>query len=131
MKTLRILLIILSIFIAINAIGGGISLIYTDGLGMPLVWLNGSLFNNYIIPGFILFIVVGGTYVVSLFGQWRNLKSAPILSSIAGFGLLIWIFTELYIIGQPHFLQVTFFGLAILTLVLSILQLVKSRQVDN
>lgn len=123
MKFLRISLIFISIFVALCAVGGGVGLIFTNGLGMPASWLSNSPFSSYIIPGLTLLFMIGGIHILSAIWQWKGRYSAPIISAVSGFGLLIWIFTELYIIRQPHFLQAIFFGVAIITLSLVILQL--------
>lgn len=123
MKILRISLIFISIFVALCAIGGGVGLVFANGLGMPISWLSYSPFSSYTVPGLILLFVVGGTYLLSVIWQWKGRYSASLVSAVSGFGLLIWIFTELYIIRQPHLLQAIFFGIAVVTLVLVFLQL--------
>jgi hypothetical protein len=123
MRKLRIILIILSLFVALSAIWGGLSLILTNGSWIPTSFLEGSPFSNYIIPGLILLFVIGGIQIFAVVWQWKVRYSAPIVSAISGFSLLIWIFTELYILRHPHFLQITFFGIATLILILVILQL--------
>jgi hypothetical protein len=56
------LLIFLHIFLAIGALfGGGVLIISPDGsiLSMPLSMLENSPFNNFLIPGLILFVGLG------------------------------------------------------------------------
>ncbi len=56
------LLLIPHLFLGISAsAGGGLMLLKPDGslLGMDPEWLHGSPFNNYFLPGLILFTTVG------------------------------------------------------------------------
>ena len=61
-KNARNIFLILLGFLALGAIGGGGVLIVSptgELLGMPLSELNNSPFNSFLIPGIILFIVLG------------------------------------------------------------------------
>ncbi len=117
---MRKLLIALLLFLGITAAIGGIQLIRTNGMGMPIDWLSKSPFPNFIIPGFILLFIVGGSSLLAAFLQLKKHKYAIEASVTAGFGILIWIFTELMMIPHASFLQVIYFALGILILILSI-----------
>lgn len=124
---------IISIFellIGASAVFGGYRLIAMDGLGMPKDWLAHSPFTSYVWPGLILATIVGGSYVLAAFFMWRHHKFYLETSSIAGFGLLIWVFTELYMLNHPHWLQGLYFGFGIMTIVLALV-LSKTRGVRN
>lgn len=121
-KVSIILLVIIEIFVTITAIIGGVGLI-NNGIGIPKVWLNNSPFSSFLIPGFVLLFVVGGTNLLALFSIWKRWFLSPELSAVAGFGILIWIFTQLYLIRQASFLQIFYFGIGVLILALSIILL--------
>ena len=61
-KTARNILLILLAFLGLGAIfGGGVLIISPSGelFGMPLSMLANSPFNNFLVPGIILFTVLG------------------------------------------------------------------------
>ena len=69
------LLIGLHIFLCAGALYGGASLIVSpDGslLGLPVDWLAGTPFRSFILPGFILFILLGLFPLFTVFGLLRN-----------------------------------------------------------
>ncbi len=118
---------ILGILIGMSAVFGGYKLITTDGLGMPVSLLSTSPFSSYFWPGIILAVIVGGAYLLSAFLLWRQSKLAMEGLAVAGFGLLIWIFVEMYIMHQSHWLHALYFGFGIVTLVETML-LLKYRE---
>lgn len=107
------------LLIGITALAGGYGLIFRNGLGMPLSSLAGSPFTSYFWPGVILFFVVGGTHVFASIMLFKRHYLSAEFSAIAGFGLLIWVFVEMYIILGGHPLQALYFSFGILTLVLT------------
>lgn len=120
------LLILTELFNAVTAIPSGIGLILSNGLGLPVSWLDNSPFHSYAIPGLILSAIVGGTNVVAAFLIWRKKRYALEASATAGFGLLIWTFSEMYIIGHNHLLQVFYFVFGIAMIIMTCL-LLKSK----
>lgn len=124
---------ILSVFlfcIGLSAIAGGYGLIFLNGLGMPVTSLHG-VFSSFIIPGLILAFIVGGTHIAASILLWLKSKYAVEATAVAGFGLLVWIFTELYIIREGHWLHVLYFGFAVVTLIVTMLLLKLRKQTDT
>ncbi len=121
--TLHKTLIATTAFIAVSGIGGGIGLIADNGLGMPLSNLATSPFHSYLIPGLILLIVFGGTQALAALLLLKRHENANLAAAVAGFGALIWIFTEIYTTHIIHWLQIAYFvlGMVELTLVLLII----------
>lgn len=111
--------------IGVSAVLGGLGLIITNGLGMPIHWLLPA-FHSYLVPGLILLCIVGGTHLHAALLLWRGASAAPYSVAIAGFAMVIWVFSELYIIRQPHWLQWFYFGIGIATLAGNML-LLKTR----
>lgn len=103
----------IELFVAFTAIGSGIALIKTNGLGAPISLLEHSPFSSYVIPGIILTVVVGGTHAIAFFFIITRHYYRLELSGIAAFGMLIWIFTQMYMIRQSHWLQIIYFSGAI------------------
>jgi hypothetical protein len=112
------LLAALTLFGALSALAGAVLAIAANGAGVPLQYLANSPFPSYAVPGFILGVVVGGTQLAAAIALLRRQRIALLLSAIAGFGMLIWIFVELVIIRQYSWLQSAYFALGVLELIL-------------
>ena len=112
------LLTALTLFGALSALAGAVLAIAANGAGVPLNYLANSPFPSYAVPGFILGVVVGGTQFAAAIALLRRQRIALLLSAIAGFGMLIWIFVELAIIRQYSWLQSAYFALGVLELIL-------------
>lgn len=118
------LLIAILLVQGISAVIGGIELIRTNGMGMPLEWLSNSPFDSFLIPGLILTFVVGGTSLAASYFLIKRHKYQHEASAIAGFGILIWIYVQITIVRQASFLQTVYFisGIIILTLTFLLLK---------
>ena len=112
----------------ISAVLGGSALIITDGLGIPLEKLEGSIFSSFFWPAVILIVIVGGTQLVATLAYAFKKTVAPELLAVAGFGMMIWIFTEVYIMGHGQLLQASYFFLGISQVVMAGLWV---RQISN
>jgi hypothetical protein len=112
------LLATLTLFGALSAFTGAVLAVAANGAGVPLEYLANSPFRTYVVPGVILGVVVGGTQLAAATALLRKQPGALLLSAIAGFGMIIWIFVELAIIRQYSWLQSTYFALGALELIL-------------
>jgi hypothetical protein len=85
----------------IGAVAGGIGLVRDpiNNIGMSLSLLDGTPFHDYLIPGLILLIVVGLFPIVPLVGLAMRRRWAWWLELAAGCGLIIWIVTEVALLG--------------------------------
>jgi hypothetical protein len=108
----------LAAFGALSAFGGATLAIAANGGGVPLEYLAGTAFSSYLVPGLVLGVVVGGTQLAAAIALWTMQRAALLLSAVAGFGMMIWIFVELAIIRQYSWLQAAYFGLGGLQLIL-------------
>lgn len=111
-------LAIVTVFSALSAVGGGIAVLATAGLGMPQSMLANGPFDSFLWPGIVLLLVVGGTQTVSAVLLLLRRESALLWSAIAGFGMIIWIFVETGIIAGISWLQVLYFTTGTIQLVL-------------
>lgn len=99
----------LLLFNGIGAVYGGLNLmLHPDGssLGLGLNWLKHSPFNNYLVPGIVLFISNG---LFSLFIFYRLLRNAgayPLLVMLQGMILEGWIIIEMVLMRTVHFLHI-------------------------
>jgi len=117
-RAVRWALVIVSAFNALSAIGGGIAILATNGLGMPLSMLSSGPFSSFTGPGLILLIVIGGTQTAAAVLLLRRSPSALAWAAVAGFGMVIWIFVETGIIAGMSWLQVLYFATGVLQLAL-------------
>jgi len=111
-------LVALTLFGALSAIVGAVLGVASNGGGVPLEHLANSPFSSYVVPGLILGVVVGGTQLAAAVALLARHRLALLLSAVAGFGMLIWIFAELAIIRQYSWLQAAYFGLGATELII-------------
>jgi hypothetical protein len=116
-------LIVIELFNALAAFIGGIWLI-TANAGMPVEWLAHTPFPGFFIPGLILGVIIGGTNLFAALTLKSKYRYALEASAVAGFGMILWIFGELYFILHAHFLQVFYMadGIFILVVVMLLLK---------
>lgn len=141
-----ILLIALHLFLAIGAIGGGIIFIIDPSgelAGMSLSLLEGSPFQSYLIPGLILFFILGilpSIVGFSLIKRW-DFKLAERLnmykekhwswtfSLYIGFSLIIWITVQVYIIKALSMLHFIFILLGVFIQIVTLLPTVQRKYI--
>lgn len=96
------ILLVLIIFQGLSALLGGIGMIL-DPSGksqkIPISLLDGSPFSNFLIPGLILFIVLGLYPLVVFYGLLKKLKWSWFAAFVLGGALIIWIVVEIIMIG--------------------------------
>jgi hypothetical protein len=122
-KTIRIVLIVLTIFLALSAFAGGIQLI-EGAYAPPANLLAGSPFDSYVIPGLALGLIVGGSALFAAVFLIRKSRFALLASVAAGLIIMFFEFVEVLVIGSPagpaFILQVFYFGLGIVIAVVSL-----------
>ncbi len=109
-ETLHAPLIVLGCFAAITAIGGGVALVVTNGLSMPVDALQPP-FTNYVLPGIILGGFVGGsallaTVLLLLRHPWSVLTAFGAGAIMAGWIVGEYLFFEQRIWLQPFMLAI-------------------------
>lgn len=117
-QILNILLVLLA-FLGLGAIfGGGVLMVSPEGksFGMPLSILENSPFNNFLIPGIILFCVLGPFPCFLVFALLKKTESkfaeyfnffndmhwAWSFSIYNAFALIIWIQIEMFYLQAVH-----------------------------
>jgi len=120
------LLVFMLVFLGIGALGGGGSLILKpDGsiMQMPVEWLAVTPFSSYLIPGLILFTLVGVYPMVVAYcllkrpgwrwpdtlNPFKSIHWAWAASLAAGIIAMIWISVQVWMLGYVHPLQPTIF----------------------
>ena len=100
---LRLTIGLLTGFVALTAIGGGLALLTgADGARFPLEWLQGTSFTDYTVPALLLAIAVGGSSLVACVTICAN-REVDSLAMAAGLLLMGYITIEVLIFKQvPH-----------------------------
>lgn len=109
-KNERILLA-LHLFVGIGALGGGLAAILDphEPLGMPAEALKNAPFSDYLIPGIILFTVIGLGNLAGAFALRNRWKVRGYSSIVLGAVLVIWIVVQCIMLQAVAFLHVLFF----------------------
>ena len=142
-KTARNILLLLLMLLGLGAVyGGGTLMISPSGelLGMPLSMLDPSPFNNFLIPGIILFtflgiVPIGVTYALikkpgckfaELFNGYKDFYWAWTYTVYIGFALIIWIQIEMVFINSVHWSHTLYMLWALIIIFLALLPQVRS-----
>lgn len=119
---MKSLLVILISFISFTAILSGLLMISNpDGgiLKLSLNLLEGTLFKNFLIPGILLAIIVGG---INLLAVLHNIKHQPNRYNWAlagGITISGWIIGQMIVIHSVHWLHILYLGIGILIILLA------------
>ena len=115
----------LLLFQGLSGLVGGAGLVSdpTGGsLHIPIDWLAGSPFNDYLIPGLFLLLILGAGVLAVAAAVWLRARFALPAALAVGLLLLIWLGVEILVIGyqaDPPFQAVYgLVGLSIITLAL-------------
>lgn len=116
------LLVIMISFIGITATLSGIMMVMRpDGtwLNLPPSLLENTPFRDFLIPGMLLAIVVGG---INLIAAYKNLNRSPFRYEWAMAGGIIvceWILIQVILIHTVNWLHVLCIGIGFLTILLA------------
>jgi hypothetical protein len=104
-------------FGALNAFAGGFYGM-SGAEDVPKDWLEGSPFDDYFIPGLVLFVVVGGAFLTAAIAVFVKLRLGRTAAFAAGAIVLGWLVVETAIIGYVSWMQpaTTIGGLLVLLL---------------
>jgi len=67
---------------------------------VPKEWLEGSPFEDYFVPGLVLFVVVGGSFLAAAVAVFIRLHVARAAAFAAGAIVLGWLAVEAAVIGS-------------------------------
>jgi len=119
----RITAITLLIIIGLSALyGGGALLLEPTGskLEMTTEILKYSPFANYVIPGLILFIILGFGSIITSVIVGLKVRGYPFLTIFMGFALSIWISIQMLMIREVNLLQIIYGIIGIVIIILGI-----------
>lgn len=85
-KIIRIALIVIELFVGLWAVIGGVGLMTgaIPFLLMPVEYLQGTPFSDYTIPGLLLLIVVGGSFLFAAATIFTGREVGVLASALAG-----------------------------------------------
>ncbi len=112
-KYFRLFSIILLFFLAVNAIGGSLFLIVDpsgEAIGIPIELLDGTPFNNYLIPGLILLFANGILSLATTILTILKIRHYPWFMMLQGCVLIGWLTGEL-ILNKEFFSPVLHYPL--------------------
>jgi len=138
----NILLLLLALLGSRALFGGGVFIISPSGklFGMPLSILDNSPFHNYLIRGIILFTILGTIPVVlvvalikrpasnpaEFFNCYKDMYWAWTYSIYCAFALIIWLQTEMTMLGVVHWSHSLHMAIAIAILFVALLPSVRN-----
>jgi hypothetical protein len=143
-KSIRNLLVFLLALLGLGAIfGGGVLIISPSGklFGMPLSMLDNSPFNNFLIPGIILFTVLGLVPIglvfalikksqnkfAERFNFYTDMHWAWTYCIYIAFALIIWIQVEMTFLRAVHWSHTLYMFFAIAILFVALLPQVRGQ----
>jgi hypothetical protein len=96
------LAVVLEVFLGIGALfGGGAFILGPDGhlLGMPTTLLAGSPFASFLLPGIVLFTLIGIAPLLAAAMTLRRQAFAPIAAVAVGLTLIGWVSVEMVVLA--------------------------------
>lgn len=129
MKKVHTVLFLLQAFVGIGAMAGGLACLLNpqSPLGVSTDILNNSPFTDFLVPGILLFGVIGVGNLCSAILFFFHLKYQGYVSSIFTWALVIWIVVQCIMLRSVVFLHVLFFILGAVGAFLSFLLLAEQR----
>ena len=98
----------LLLFVGIAAVAGGLGVLLDpsgESLGVSVDLLMDSPFKNFLIPGIVLFTIIGLTNLLVSFLTFKQHLLSGGATIILGFIMIIWIVLQVYWIGWLTSLQ--------------------------
>jgi hypothetical protein len=128
-KKLYRLLFALHLFVGIGAVAGGLAAILNpqEPLGVPVEALKNSPFSSFLIPGIILFAVLGLGNITAALVILRKSGFVGYISSVFSWALVVWIIVQCIMLRTVQFLHVLFFIIGAIQAALSAVVLFQKR----
>lgn len=119
----------LHMIVGVGAVAGGFAAISNpwNPLGAPASMLEHSPFQNFLIPGILLFAVIGLGNLVSAAAVFFRPWYRAYVSSVFSWALVIWIVVQCVMLRSVVFLHVLFFLIGAVEAALSMILLFQQR----
>ncbi|HZK35022.1 MAG TPA: hypothetical protein VFD33_06920 [Bacillota bacterium] len=127
MKLVRRLLLVLHSFVGVGALAGGLAAIIDpyEPMGITVEALKHSPFNDFLIPGIILFTVIGLGNILSAITLWNDFKYQGYISSVFSWALVIWIVVQCIMLQGIVALHIIYLIIGLVEAILSAIILFK------
>lgn len=128
---LRITAVVWLVIISLNALAAGYSFMVEPtgkDIGIPLSYLQYSLFRNYLVPGILLFTTIGVLSMITAFLGFRKHAFFPQALLMQGCILLGWIGIQMLLVRDVNVLHVVCGISALAWMVIGFLYWKASRQ---
>lgn len=124
-------LILLHIIVGIGALAGGYAGMAdpVSPLGMTVGQIKNGPFDNYLIPGLFLFVVIGIGNLLGAFMLAVNSRHRGYISSIMGAVLIIFIIIQCMVLGMIYYLHTIFFFVGLIQAAMGMSILSKPRKI--
>ena len=109
----------LQAFIGLGALGGGFMLVIDpsgSALGVPLSFLEGSPFPDFLIPGIFLLAVNGVGSMIGAVLSFTRRRYAQAIAIVLGAILVAWIVIQIVIIRSFSWMHILYFILGVVEL---------------
>ena len=119
---MKLLLFILVSFIALTATISGLLMISNpDGgiLNLPLRLLDETPFKNFMVPGILLTIIVGGVNLLAIFYNIQRHDKRYSWAMAGGFLLIGWLIAQMILIRTLHWLHFIYLGIGLLIILIA------------
>lgn len=129
MKKIYRILFGIHIFVGVGALAGGLMAILNPQSpgGMSVDQLKNSPFTTYLIPGLILFAIIGIGNIMSAISMHFKSRYQGYISCIFSLALVFWIIIQCIMIQAIVHLHVIFFIIGIIQTFLSVLIIINQR----
>lgn len=97
-------ILVITGFNAVTALAGGITLIF-GVFTPPLSVLEDSTFASFVLPGAVLAVLVGGTFLAAFWAELAGGYEGPVLTMVSGLVMIGWITGELILTTGLSWLQ--------------------------
>jgi len=119
---LRTLLFILVCFVAITSLVSGILIItHPDGsvMQMSVDLLKTSPFKNFLIPGIVLTVLVGGTNLLAAFFNMQRNANRYNWALAGGIMISGWTVVQMILINTVFWLQFVYLGIGVIIMLIA------------
>lgn len=129
MKVVNWVLFVLHVIVGVGAMAGGWAAISNPQapLGVDIVILKNSPFSDFLIPGIILFGVIGLGNIFSAITMYLKSRFQGYISSVFSWALVIWIIVQCIMINSVVFLHVLFFAIGLVQATLAMIILFRQE----
>jgi vacuolar-type H+-ATPase subunit I/STV1 len=124
------LLILLHFFVGIGALyGGGVAVLNpVNPMGISVDVLQNSPFSSFLIPGIILFLVVGVGNIFAAAVLIKRFKYSLYISHFMGLALVGWIVVQCIMMRTINILHTIYFAIGAVETVLSLNLILKQKK---